>query len=253
MKQTTDYEMFKKHPKNRDLDEFTVTKLQRSISIKNLLEFRPIMVNSKMEIIDGQHRLEAAKRLGVPVFYQIEPDAEANDILILNTNQKCWTQVNYLEFFAKEGKQHYIDLYRFMKNHNLTLSMSLAFLNQDSGNGSKFHGISPFLLGEYKFPPPIKIFSVEIKIQKVMEFKQYVRERISGNKKFLESSKLTRAICTLANHADFDFNILIQKVPYTLNIIGPRSGYTQYIEMLGQIYNWKNKKPLGSLFIEEGE
>ncbi len=31
----------------------------------------PIIVNKKMQVIDGQHRLEACRRLNLPVFYLV--------------------------------------------------------------------------------------------------------------------------------------------------------------------------------------
>ena len=37
---------------------------------------RPIVVNKKMEVMDGQHRLMAAKQLGVEIYYQEEKNLE---------------------------------------------------------------------------------------------------------------------------------------------------------------------------------
>lgn len=71
MKETKDYNIFKKHPNNREIFHANLEKIKRSIQIKNLLEYRPIIVDKKMQVIDGQHRLEAARQLGVPIYYQM--------------------------------------------------------------------------------------------------------------------------------------------------------------------------------------
>ena len=60
LEKTKNYEIFKIMDCNRELSAANLQKLIGSIKSRNLLEFRPIIVNSKMEIIDGQHRLAAA-------------------------------------------------------------------------------------------------------------------------------------------------------------------------------------------------
>ena len=49
------------------LDRKTVDKLKKSIKNQGLMN--PIMVNQKLEIIDGRHRLKACEELGVAVKY----------------------------------------------------------------------------------------------------------------------------------------------------------------------------------------
>ena len=44
-----------------------IEKLKKSIKNKGLIN--PIMVNQKLEIIDGRHRLKACEELGVAVKY----------------------------------------------------------------------------------------------------------------------------------------------------------------------------------------
>src|SRR5580693_9488423 len=108
MEKTKNYELFLKHDSNRELVENNVTKIMKSIETRNLLEFRPILVNEKMQIIDGQHRLEAAKRLGIEVYYQIMKKPPAETMLLLNTNQKRWTTNDYLNYFCEEWNGQYM-------------------------------------------------------------------------------------------------------------------------------------------------
>jgi len=55
--ETTDYTKFKKTRGNRPVDPAHVEQLKKLISDKDL--FDPIRVNKDMEVIDGQHTLEA--------------------------------------------------------------------------------------------------------------------------------------------------------------------------------------------------
>lgn len=66
---TNDYGLFKSIMANREIDDKHVKRLAKSIARKNLLYIRPLIVNEKMQIIDGQHRLAAAKEIKATVYY----------------------------------------------------------------------------------------------------------------------------------------------------------------------------------------
>ena len=100
MNQTTDYSLFKDVSSNRDVDRKHVKKLVNSIREKNLLEVNPIIVNEKLEVLDGQHRLEAAKQLKVPIYYVISSDVTHNDISRLNSNKKNWLLMDYINYYT---------------------------------------------------------------------------------------------------------------------------------------------------------
>lgn len=85
---TNDYTMFQKCKSNRELDPGNIKRIKSSILAKNLLHLRPILVSKNFEIIDGQHRLEAARLLKVPIFYQIHEESDFEDVILLNANQK---------------------------------------------------------------------------------------------------------------------------------------------------------------------
>lgn len=56
---TKDYTSFRAIVSNREVNKAHVKKLAASIRKKNLLYIRPVIVNDRMEIIDGQHRVAA--------------------------------------------------------------------------------------------------------------------------------------------------------------------------------------------------
>ena len=64
---TSDYDQFTYLVGNRDIVNKHVKSLSAEIDNRDL-EI-PIIVNEKMEVCDGQHRLEAYKVLGKPVPY----------------------------------------------------------------------------------------------------------------------------------------------------------------------------------------
>lgn len=85
MKSTTNYDMFKFRDDNRTkIRKRHVDTLAESIQRNNQLEKHPIVVNQDMEIINGQHRLCAAKELGIPVYYIVQEEFTPEDLYISN-------------------------------------------------------------------------------------------------------------------------------------------------------------------------
>ena len=66
---TRNYAMFKLIGGNRELNHINLKRLEVSMSETPLVSI--IMVNERNEIIDGQHRFEVCKRLGLPINYLI--------------------------------------------------------------------------------------------------------------------------------------------------------------------------------------
>ncbi len=133
IKSTEDYSVFKKNSSNRDIDQVNLKKIVNSIKIKNLLELRPLVVNSNMEIIDGQHRLEAAKILSLAVYYTVRKEIENSDIILLNSAQKPWILSDYIQFYAKEGKKNYQKIVDVSKKYNTSINDVLLLAGLYSG------------------------------------------------------------------------------------------------------------------------
>lgn len=66
--ETNEYGLFKNLSGNRFVDHSG--KIAESMKERGLL-LAPIIVNEKKEIIDGQNRFEACKKLNLPVYYVI--------------------------------------------------------------------------------------------------------------------------------------------------------------------------------------
>lgn len=66
------YNNFTFHPNNRPIDLARVKQLKKSIARDNSLHERPIVVDTNYRIVDGQHRFQAARELGLPIYYSFE-------------------------------------------------------------------------------------------------------------------------------------------------------------------------------------
>lgn len=101
LKQTTDYTIFRTG-QNRDVKEKDVKRKLISIQEDGLQ--LPIVVNRRMEIVDGQHRFEALVRLGEPVPYLVSSNWKNEyHTAVINNTQRTWSTENWAEFRAKEN------------------------------------------------------------------------------------------------------------------------------------------------------
>lgn len=132
---TTDYSIFKRMNGNRSINKNNVKNIIKNIQESGL---KPsiIIVNEKMEVIDGQHRLEALRFLGLPVNYQIWEGLTLKDCVALNISAKKWTFLDYAKSYADMGLEDYIDLLEFCEEYpNLSLSCIATVLSKSSYGG----------------------------------------------------------------------------------------------------------------------
>lgn len=111
--ETDDFSIFKLNPYNREIKENKVKNFM-SQGVKDVV----FLVNKQGEILDGQHRIEACKRLKQSVTFQIIDDAEADYIHEINTVGSAWVFTDFLEHFAQRGFKQYIFLQNFIKKYS---------------------------------------------------------------------------------------------------------------------------------------
>lgn len=119
MIQTKDYGMFKSLKGNREIRSKHLSRLMKSIQRNNLLHLYPILVNEEMEIIDGQHRLLAAEKLDIPIYFVQEAGLEVSDVRDINANQESWKIPDYANSYAKMGKPLYEKISKYYKQFGL--------------------------------------------------------------------------------------------------------------------------------------
>lgn len=123
--ETTDYKIFKKSTGNRLVKKRMVERLVNSITHNNLLHANPVIVNKSMEVIDGQHRVQAAKDMARPVFYVVVEDADIETVRLLNANAKAWLPADFVNSYADLGNKDYITLRTLMNDYEMAVSTIL--------------------------------------------------------------------------------------------------------------------------------
>lgn len=245
VEKTMDYDVFIKNKSNRPVDDRAVKKLMKSIQSQNLLDLHPIKVSKEFEIIDGQHRLEAAKRLKIEIPYIIDDRLNTKSMLNLNTSQKAWELADYFNAYVNEGLEDYVKLKAFIEEHKgLSLSNALQVLGGDR-SGSFF---GHFKDGNYQFPGVEELKECVQKYKLIKETQEYIKKKTSGSKGYLDKVTFLTALIEFFNNKSFDYKVFSTKLQYKLDLIHPCSHQSHYVAIFKTIYNWYNKNPIS----EEG-
>lgn len=117
---TMNYDLFQFFSCNRRINPNHVHALTSDESFPDHFPFHPIIVNEKMEIVDGQHRFEAAKYLEIPIYYIIQDGADFKTIKNINVNQKPWKNDDYLIFYSHQNKDY---SFVFDMKHRFTIGI----------------------------------------------------------------------------------------------------------------------------------
>lgn len=240
IEKTSDYEIFKKHENNRILSETNIRNLMFSIKSQNLLSFRPILVNERMEILDGQHRLEAAKRLSVEIFYQVKKDSTHEDIVLLNNNQKTWEFEDYLNYYCSLWNENYIQLREFIRKRDITMKEIKNILSKSSGGWM----YRQFKTGGFKFFSKEETDSIDLLLVNVKSILDDIKRYLPSNPKFLDSFRMRTAFMSIIKNPQCNFEVLKSKIAYKADSLRACATSQGYYTMLRDIYNWKNSNPM---------
>lgn len=111
---TNDYNGFKRLLGNREVNPKRVKQIKKSIEDIGYIT-NPIVVNERMEVIDGQGRLQALKELGKPVEYIVIKGIGIKECLYMNINQEKWSILDYVKSYAEMGNPNYKKLLEIME------------------------------------------------------------------------------------------------------------------------------------------
>ena len=183
LQKTNNYNQFKFIDTNRELYHPHVENLVKSIGRRNLLRYIPILVDKNMKVLDGQHRLMAAKKLGVDVHYLVIDDLTMEDIILLNVNHRRWGTVDYLNYYLKQGLKDYQILADFSKKHGVSPRLSMIVLSSGYGSDSSY---AVFKSGLFKV---IDLEKAEDVISKLFAIRRFMEVTSLNDRELVQATR----------------------------------------------------------------
>lgn len=132
IKSSYNYDQFSFLPGNRELKPAHIRTLRESIKQNaGLGRYRPILVNHKMQIIDGQHTFKAREQENLPIYYLELPEGSLEDVQRLNSNAKNWSPVDYAQSYADLGNDNYAFYLELRAQFHLNHDVLLRYISLD--------------------------------------------------------------------------------------------------------------------------
>lgn len=228
--QTTNYDLFHLLPENRKVDQVHVRKLVAMITQSNLLHIKPLDVTADLGIIDGQHRLAAARELGLPVYYKIGQQLSEADITTLNVAQKNWQGPDYLHFWTVKGRTDYVALTKFWQRHP-----TLSFSNAKMMLGGSANNRAPeFRAGTWKASEEAyKGEQAAVLVERVAAETPF--------KQAMHTGFVAAVYHCVANVEGFDAKVFLEKILKQPRTLVPCASHKQYLAMFEEIYNYQTR------------
>lgn len=225
---TTDYSIFNILKENRDVRKSRVTKIMNSISEINFTRCQPIVLNEKMEIIDGQTRFFACKELGLPIYYMIEKlNGQSVKVMTsMNTKQAKWNQDEFIDLYYKQGHPVFIETKECMEKYPFITSSTALYFVTNQPNLRDIKTGDPATIKKGKIP-----YSTFGDI--LVDFKEIFKDY---NHVFFIRALINVVKLNLYNHKD-DFK-RFEKHRYQLKGC---SDINQYLQMFEEILNYHRR------------
>ena len=225
---------FKFRDDNRDIDVAHVQRLKASLNLHNDLHLSPVIVNTKMEVIDGQHRVKAAQELGLDVHYVVDDNYEHSKMITFNTTQRQWKPEDFLKYWISHGRIDYRKLKDFKDDLGFPLSAMLKWMSFGGGQPYK-----DFKSGSFKFNLNERLLQSLLSMQKlisIMKSRNYKPINVYKQGSFHEAARefFTNG---LVDHERFfaRFEVVPFQIRYS-------QLWQEYLEQLVEIYNFDMRK-----------
>lgn len=233
IKSTTNYNLFKRLKGNRQVYQPHVTRIANIIaSDPENARYTPVLVNGQMEVLDGQHRLEALEQLGMPVYYMVKPEGDLADVQRMNSNSRPWGPMDYAHSWARRGRAHYQQYIDLRERYGLSHRATLTFMGV--GNGGNMG--RTFIEGRL---PEFNGQKTVLNIERLFE----VGDRLV-DPTIIKKDSFTTAFWALINHPDYSHERFIDKLEKNADMVPRRALREDYIRVLERIYNFHANKDL---------
>lgn len=187
-----------------------------------------------MYVLDGQHRLDIAKKHKLKIYYIIDAHSVFDDIQQLNIGTKVWSRKDHLEFFTKCKFPVYCFINELLKKYHISLSVLLQTFA--SGGSKRLSLAQNFKRGE---------LSLKFSEDKIVDFMNKYEDIYRLYKLYIHygnpSTAFQQTMMAFIIHLDYEHNRMLKAIQLypdsfiSLNNI--KSVDTIKKTILDQIYN----------------
>lgn len=222
----TNLNIFKRIDGNRNIDEQRKRKVMHSIQTCGFIG--AIVCNEKLEIIDGQARVEACKELHIPIDYIIEEGLTIDDCIEMNISGTPWKLVDYVNSYADRGNfPSYEKLKKFCEQSPYPFRLScVAILGTEVGNRDRTIKNGTLVITDNDY----------VRGLDTLNFWHLFDDIKTNNREFLY-----RALNYCRRMDDVDIDKLVSKLHKFPRDFSQINSITEAIQIIEERYNYNNR------------
>jgi hypothetical protein len=220
---TIEYGAFKWLKGNRELNHEHVNQIKSAMKDRNYLDAVPILVNGRLEIVEGQHRFIAARDLKMPVPFRVKYDADLEMVQALNQHQRNWGQTEFARSYASLGKEDYEKYIEFQRKWRFDHSATMHMLT-----GSNARNTRAFNKG---------LFKVKLSLEKANRMAEMIYDFERHFTGFKERS-FVAALLYIFDLPGYNHKRMVHKMKIKGQGMPQRRNKDEYIAALEKAYNY---------------
>jgi len=242
LEKSKSYHLFEYHPSQQPLSTAHVSKLADAIRKNGFLPSKPVQVfakNNRYTIIDGHHRFEAAKSLGVEFFFVEEPPCHADLIGQENSLVRKWSNMSFVNFYKDKGLKDYLELSYYLR-FGFPLQSAGSLLNGESAHSGNAGRL-------------IRNGTFKVKTTQSIDYIMQVINEAGHVAPELRKQAYIEAISMLLFVPEFDRTSLVKKILGLPKAITRAADRKQALQCIEEAYNFhrSSKVPLAFLAAEK--
>lgn len=142
LQETNNYSLFISNDEQRPINPIHVRKLAADIKRFGFLPSKPIQCykqNGKYVVVDGHHRIEAARAVGASLYFVVEPISSQESMAAVNLDIRKWSNENFVKQYCHRGNKEYLILEKYVCR-GIPLRQAASMLageSAHSGNASE--------------------------------------------------------------------------------------------------------------------
>jgi hypothetical protein len=234
---TTNYDLFQKNEFNRDVSK--VDALLVSMKKHGFIPAYAIHVTrwggGKLIVKGGHHRLEAAKRLGIAVYY-IVCDDEAS-VVELEQATTPWLFVDYVRSYARAGSAPHIAITEYCERTGISMSQAASMLGGESAssnNMARRAKVGTFQVKDTSHAEAVGEVVVELRKMSV---------------RFASQQCFVSALSSVMWLEEFSASTFLRRVAANLHLMIRQATVAQYLNLIDQVYNHKAQQKIALAFL----
>ena len=237
LEKTSNYELFQSNSEQRPIKEVHAHRIAENMKNVGFLPSKPIQCyrqGKALIVVDGHHRLEAAKSIKIPVYYVVEGADSQETMAAENMLVRKWTIEDFVRLYASRGIADYQVILSYAA-HGIPVMMVASMLRNEGAGSGNVQRVIPS--GHFRVKSTAKIDQVV----RVIKMFNVMHPAVS-------SRQFIGALVDCLFCPEFSLDTLVTRIKEHPTTLTKSNNKGQMLAQLEAIYNFRSRNPFALKF-----